>query len=170
MANGCEAATDTDTANCGRCGNACPEAPNAAPLCDLGTCRLTCASGFRDCDGDPGNGCEAAIGSDVANCGRCGVVCPGPSDRGVHVRGSSCAAGACVIVCDAGWGDCNRVASDGCEVNLTTSSDCGTCARSCAVTGLAYGCCVRSGAYRCCRGIVGIGDICGGGVIVTTCD
>ncbi len=36
------------------------------------------------------------------------------------------------VVCPAGFGDCNGVASDGCETDLTTSAaHCGACARVC---------------------------------------
>ena len=75
-ANGCEAALDTPT-HCGRCGNACRAHPGS-PLnaCAMGACAPTCAPGFADCDRDPANGCEAALGTN-ANCARCGDACAG---------------------------------------------------------------------------------------------
>jgi hypothetical protein len=44
-----------------------------------------------------------------------------------------CAAGKCAIAsCDPGFGDCNRVATDGCEADLTLATSCGRCANACA--------------------------------------
>lgn len=45
--------------------------------CAGGVC--TCEPGWDDCDGIPGNGCEAALGGDEAskNCGACGHDCLG---------------------------------------------------------------------------------------------
>lgn len=65
-----------DGMNCGACGHACPFAPHALPLCQEGRCGLDCgATGYTDCDGDPANGCEAALASDLLNCGGCGRRC-----------------------------------------------------------------------------------------------
>jgi hypothetical protein len=52
-----------------------------------GVCTPTCAAGFGDCDGNPNNGCEANLSTDLANCGSCKVGC------GLH---QTCASGVCV--------------------------------------------------------------------------
>ena len=73
------------------CGSSC--SPCAAPptnghehaTCDGSTCGLACDAGYVDCDGNPANGCEANLSTDLANCGACGHDC---------VVGS-CAAGSC---------------------------------------------------------------------------
>ena len=51
-----------------------------------------------------------------------------------HVATTGCAAGSCsVVACSAGYTDCNLVASDGCEANLSTSvTSCGACGNACA--------------------------------------
>lgn len=55
-------------------GGACDLA-NAAGICVEGTCRfLTCRSGFRDCDNQLDNGCEADITTE-ARCGACDTAC-----------------------------------------------------------------------------------------------
>ena len=51
-----------------------------------------------------------------------------------HETGVTCAAGVCVMSCEAGWGDCNpnNYDSPGCESNLATSSiACGACGKDC---------------------------------------
>ena len=85
-ATGCEASLTSDLRNCGACGRACATA-NASAACSAGRCAIVrCDVGYGDCDGDPGNGCETALGADGRHCGACGVVCGG---------GTVCANGAC---------------------------------------------------------------------------
>lgn len=73
-ANGCEVATATDKDNCGGCGKVCGGA-NALATCEAGACKLTCDVGYRDCNTNGADGCEAALASDPKNCGRCGHSC-----------------------------------------------------------------------------------------------
>ena len=85
--NGCETDLNHDPDNCGDCGMVCTF-PNAEPICVGRLCLLgPCLPWFADCDSDPVTGCETDIGSDVNNCGSCGLVCPGP--------GATCVAGTC---------------------------------------------------------------------------
>ncbi len=63
-ADGCEEKV-TSTMNCGKCGNACPSAPNATTECQNDKCVLKCKSPYEDCDGVFNNGCEIPVG--VAN-------------------------------------------------------------------------------------------------------
>jgi hypothetical protein len=75
-ADGCEAAFATDVNNCGTCGNVCPTPPNGVAGCVGGQCTLaSCNTGFSNCDGDVGNGCESDTSSDANACGGCGTVC-----------------------------------------------------------------------------------------------
>jgi hypothetical protein len=58
----CDATTDltSNPLHCGSCGHAC-QFPNAVPSCSSGVCGVkSCAAGFRDVDGQAGNGCEAS--------------------------------------------------------------------------------------------------------------
>ena len=51
----------TETNNCGECGNVCelgPEAENALAECDAGECAIACNRRWTDLDGDESNGCE----------------------------------------------------------------------------------------------------------------
>lgn len=71
-----------------------------------------------------------------------------------HAR-STCVAGACSLVeCEAGWGDCNDRAEDGCESDLLNARDsCGACGRVC-VAGSA---CMNGSCGHCCDA-PGFGD------------
>jgi hypothetical protein len=57
----------------------CTSAPaNAVPACiNESKCGYSCVAGFADCNGDPADGCEQNIASDVANCGGCFSICHG---------------------------------------------------------------------------------------------
>ncbi len=78
--------TANDPAHCGGCGMACESGPNAASLCQAGTCAISCDEGFADCDGDPASGCEVDTTSDASHCGGCGMAC-GP---GLHCVSAQC--------------------------------------------------------------------------------
>jgi hypothetical protein len=55
----------------------------------------------------------------------------GTSDDGGAGGASQC-DGDCVVTCDPGFTDCNGLAEDGCEAQLTIDADnCGTCGNSC---------------------------------------
>lgn len=58
--DGCEQGLSTLT-DCGTCGMPCTLAAtalNASPSCSTGTCRMNCATGYRDCNGMANDGCE----------------------------------------------------------------------------------------------------------------
>ncbi|MDW8247053.1 MAG: hypothetical protein RMJ84_10790, partial [Sandaracinaceae bacterium] len=48
---------------------------NQRAFCEQGSCRFRCEEGFVDCNGNPGDGCEAELARDDANCGMCGSSC-----------------------------------------------------------------------------------------------
>ncbi len=108
----------TSVMSCGASCSPCEARANAAATCDGTSCRYACNPGFADCDGDAANGCERAVSSDVANCGRCGAVCPGVDSE---CRRRVCTGGVCGSV-DAPSGtvlmaqtprDCRRATCDG---------------------------------------------------------
>ena len=106
----------TDNNNCGRCSNAC----SGGQSCTGGVC--SCPGGGTSCGGR----CTDT-NSDLSNCGRCSNACAAPTNaRAV------CATGACSFACNTGFGDCDRVASNGCEVNTTNNTlNCGACGTAC---------------------------------------
>ncbi len=134
-ADGCETNLISNASNCGACGNVCPSGRS----CMLGVCvvdaGLVCAAGMSDCDANAANGCETNLTSSASNCGACGRLCSG---------GQSCVAGACTGgavdagtptdtgACAVNHADCNGVAADGCETDLTNSNQhCGFCGAMC---------------------------------------
>jgi len=136
----------SDLENCGVCELSCLR-ENAITSCTEGVCGfVACAEGFADCDGDSANGCEAALGSNVAHCGRCGTACAFPN------ASAMCAGGACAIrACDAGFADCDGDSANGCETMTNTLTDCGACGAVCTVAGgtatCATGTCIISSCH-----------------------
>ncbi len=118
---GCEKYLMFDKNNCGECFKVCQNPPNSSGLCDMGQCKFTCFSGYKDCNGLFDDGCEANLSTDPNNCGVCGFKC------GDNME---CVMGGCV--CKLGFADCNGNFADGCEVNLSNNNNhCGTCNNSC---------------------------------------
>ncbi|MDP3278256.1 MAG: hypothetical protein Q8Q09_23920 [Deltaproteobacteria bacterium] len=156
-ANGCEVALAGSTANCGMCGATCPARSNAASGCPAGTCTYVCNANFGDCDGNPANGCETYLPTNTSHCGACGRTCLSRANAS-----RTCSNGVCGFSCNSGFGNCNGSSSDGCETSLGTTSNCGSCGRTC---GTGYSC---SGgacsclAPRCLRAGCGCTSICTG--------
>jgi hypothetical protein len=125
FANGCE--TDIRTlANCGTCGATCAHA-NATSSCGNGSCGLaSCNSGFGNCNNNTADGCEQQLNTQT-HCGQCGRACS------LGNAASSCSSGSCqVSTCNAGFGNCDANAANGCETNLTNNtSHCNACGAAC---------------------------------------
>jgi hypothetical protein len=157
--NGCEVALTTTVAHCGACGNACTFA-NATAACRNGTCALAaCNTGFADCDGDPANGCEIDLRAMTGNCGACGRVCAFANAT------ATCAASVCALgACNAGFGNCDASATNGCEINTNQNTlHCGRCGNRCNVgEACSNGMCVTS----CPTGTT----FCGGACVSTATD
>ena len=151
----CEATLGTDVKNCGACGTACAPLPGGVSSCVAGKCQTapTCAAGTTDCNND--GTCEATFATDLANCGKCGNVCPNTT-----TAPGSCENGICkVSPCKPGTSDCNGLPADGCETKIADDlASCGGCNTACP-TGP-----VPNGAHACSGGAcvitckVGFGD------------
>ena len=126
----CETDTSRTPAHCGGCGMACAGPDATAFVCQDGACEVAvCAGGHDDCNGAAADGCEVDLRRDVAHCGTCGRACA----LGANVATARCVGGRCAVAtCDAGFGDCNRDPSDGCETDLGSDPDhCGACGDAC---------------------------------------
>jgi hypothetical protein len=125
----CDGSVDDVTALAAECGQRLPLALNVAGwLCTGGACTIGgCAGAFANCDGAPGNGCETNTGNDPSHCGTCTTVCSGTGGSPV------CSGGVCSgISCSAGLGNCDANPGNGCETDLTTLTNCGTCGKACS--------------------------------------
>ncbi len=122
--------TKTDPANCGACGTTC----KTDETCSAGSCTPTCGKTQTACATDAGLLCtDTAV--DPENCGGCGTPC-----AAVANANAVCTNSACGFVCTTTHADCNEVASDGCEVDLSsTQTSCGKCGNVCN-----YGSCASS--------------------------
>jgi Stigma-specific protein, Stig1 len=103
------------------CGHRCTDPMNDVAHC--GACGVACQNG-QAC-------CAAAcldIGSDPRNCGACGRVCSGG-----HANWA-CGGGNCTVAgCQGGFRDCNGIALDGCEADITGDlNHCGGCGMRCS--------------------------------------
>ena len=113
--------------------------PNGMPGCLNGACGIAgCHAPWADCDHVAANGCERNLGNDLANCGVCGVACAAES----HAT-PACKSGLCgIAACDAGYADCDGIATSGCEVNLDTDPlNCQQCGHACDTAAFATSTC-----------------------------
>ncbi len=129
--DGCEVNLQNNVNNCGACGISGAGLPNVASVsCVAGAIYInSCNAGFADCDGNASNGCEVNLATNINHCGLCSI-----SGAGLpNVASASCVAGVIVInSCNAGFANCDGIASNGCEVNLATNGNhCGTCSNAC---------------------------------------
>ena len=129
--NGCETDIASQVNSCGSCTAKC-ELAHATPKCEFGQCKIAvCATGWDNCDKTESTGCEIDITTSVQHCGGCSKGCTG-GDNAKAV----CTAGDCALQCNAGFSDCDKVPTNGCEANLNTDiAHCGTCTTSCSTTG-----------------------------------
>lgn len=118
--------------NCGACGVACPDRPNATAICDEPGCTFFCGSEWADCDGDVANGCETAVNT-PQSCGECGVSCSA-EEGAPYNQVPACTNGKCDFVCKSGYADCGG-APETCETNINEDlNHCGGCNQPCAGT------------------------------------
>jgi hypothetical protein len=125
----CNGQTDDIADLSAECGATYPSAQHvAAWACTQAACQIvTCATGYKDCNGAPGDGCEVDTQTSAQNCGACGAACS-------SVNGSAaCSGSSCTIACATGWGNCdNDARTNGCETNVNnTVQHCGVCGTVC---------------------------------------
>lgn len=126
-ADGCESDLSSEVNHCGKCTTVCM-ADNAASVCDRSKClQSSCNTGFGDCDGLEGNGCEVDLRKTLVHCGACNKKCEVPEGTG------ACVDSACTVAaCNADYGDCDKQALTGCETDLrVTDAHCSACGMAC---------------------------------------
>lgn len=91
-ADGCETNTTNNVSNCGACGTTC-STNHITPTCTASACGGTCDSGYANCNGLPGDGCEVAT-----SCGNC---CSAVCGAGQTCLGGTCQTGSytqCIMI------------------------------------------------------------------------
>ena len=138
---------ETDVHNCGGCGRVC----EAGTACRNGSCMALPAT----CQDLVRNGTETDVDCGGTECPACAIgrSCLLGSDcaGGMPNGAGACIAGRCTLACNAGYGDCDGNASNGCEVS--TSSDarnCGRCGLSCPVVSHGTSTCRAGGCAEAC--------------------
>lgn len=104
------------------CANPTCDPCPAGHVCASGKCTDNCPSGTTNC-----NGTCAVLSEDEANCGQCGKQCLGGPNAGPECNG-----GQCRLSCFQGFGDCDSVFNNGCEVDTNQDvKHCGGCDKPC---------------------------------------
>lgn len=124
---------------CGVSGESCGACDPNISRCEGGECRCggadPCPAG-TSCCGTDDVAC-VDLGSDVDNCGACGKACD-PETR-MNVT-AGCSGSACNFACNSGFRNCNETGKstdsglfdlDGCEIDITTTANCGDCRINC---------------------------------------
>lgn len=148
---------NSDEANCGQCGSACP----FSQVCNNGSCQTQCAPGETVCNGQCINN-----QTDPNHCGGCNVACRSGEvcNNGTCEAGNSCIPGA---PCNADSNGCTQDICDSsgtCVVGTPVSCDDGlSCTQdSCVSTG--------NNTYTCDFQLVGSNTICSGQCVDTNSD
>ncbi len=136
--------SDDQIDHCGACGTSCTVSSNrdsTSANCSTGSCTLDCLTGYDDCDGTYGNGCEVQLSvgrrvndDRVDDCGGCGSSgansCRITSNTGVSR--ATCVSGDCGMTCTDGRDDCDGNYANGCETNTNTDPNhCDGCGLAC---------------------------------------
>jgi hypothetical protein len=130
-----------DKGNCGNCGHACVDLPNAVAVCQNGTCtNATCKAYYGDCDGNAANGCETKLFTST-DCGICKRACG---------AGTLCSFTSCIASCPVGESICPETGS--CADVMTDPNNCGECGTACSAgtrcaSGLCKSVCLPGSSY-----------------------
>ncbi|MDB4930014.1 MAG: uncharacterized protein JWM10_2498, partial [Myxococcaceae bacterium] len=140
-----------------RC-NATGAGYDAAPCAAMNACLASGTCAPWTCTPGPTAVCASATARQVcAPDGQGFVSTPCPSAANAA---AACAAGLCAITCNAGFGDCDGAATNGCEVDTSASAaHCGRCGAACpAGQSCAAGVCRSTSAPA--------NDSCAGAVVI----
>ncbi len=142
--NGCETSLLNHPDHCGLCGAVCRNA-NGTSGCENGVCNVSdCTDDRRDCNGNPEDGCEADVRTDVSHCGTCGNPCTADHADPICTA-RTCGFGACHF----GYADCNYFLGDDCETDILANPDhCGGCNRPCRNAANMHGAACQNGVCQ----------------------
>jgi len=118
-----------DAAHCGPMCQSCSGTTHGKGACVADKCAVACDTNYTLCDGS----CLDTQ-SDLKNCGTCGNDCTALPNVNASATGIKCTAGKCGIppaACISGYGHCSATPQDGCETDLTSTTNCNTCGTKC---------------------------------------
>jgi hypothetical protein len=115
----------SDAANCGSCGYACPTVAGGTPVCSGGECSISCGGGKQFCEG----ACTDTT-SNIEHCGACDNYCSAPYDGQAE-----CIGGKCSVDCGPGAVYC----SGQCVDPSSDDAHCGACGSNCVTKAIAAG-------------------------------
>jgi hypothetical protein len=125
--------------------------PGAGAACSTGLAG-PCGAGTTACAGGAIT-CAQTVQPQAETCNGVDDNCNGSVDDGAAASCPAvtngtpgCVGGACTVNCNAGFGNCDGNAANGCETSTSTSnSNCGTCGHACATgTTCSGGTCVAA--------------------------
>ncbi len=120
VANGCEVELGTDD-NCGACGDSCTaKFAHSVGECRAGSCRIAyCADYYGDCNANPADGCETALGSEQ-DCSACGDACADGEDCTLASGAYRCISRGCPDADHDGYNDaaCGGTDCDETDLNV----------------------------------------------------
>ncbi len=129
--NGCETPA-SDPKNCGGCGIECND-PTRPCLLWNNAFSCGCPAGFTACGPGTIKTCFNTESED-SHCGDCNTACNAAGDGGTppdHMY-YGCVDSECGhLKCSPSYGDCDGKQDNGCESQLTTNDNCGSCGNAC---------------------------------------
>lgn len=146
----CEIDGSFASKNCGGCGIDCAD-EGVGFFCEAGACVATqCVQDFLITCPDDAQACQTDIRNDPDNCGGCGQTCEGTFANAT----AFCSQRSCLVdECLSGFLDCDRdLSGTGCEVDITTTDNCGACGVSCGSANTDASSCVAgtdAGTFAC---------------------
>ncbi len=188
--DGCETDLNLE-GNCGQCGRNCTQLGTAQHAASMtcsggasgGTCAVvSCSAGYGDCNGNGLDGCEQTLAS-ATQCGDTCAAFSNCTDDYRNASGICTTAGSsrmCALgVCNANYGNCDALASNGCEIDLLSGTSVGTRVDNCGGCGAGFTCSQSAAQHRrgsCANGtcalgacLTGYGDVTGDAACEVVC-
>lgn len=172
-----DGAIDATCLGCGTC------SPGDVRPCPDGTDQGECVAGAQQCTATGWSACVGGVGASTEACNGldddCDGFVDGPAARAAcgsapRVTSAACNAGLCQATsCTAGWDDCDREFSNGCETEIGTTNACLACGDRCGwdcdpmgcndgitlASGGSHSCAVRDDGVPLCWGDNAVGQM-----------
>lgn len=118
--------SNTSLSSCGSACSPCAAVTNGTATCDGTSCGVSCNTGFHRC----GTSCLSDTSTD--SCGSSCTPCAVPFNADATCTGTT---PTCGFRCGNNSGNCDGDATNGCELRLTSATNCGACGNVCPAVG-----------------------------------